>query len=341
MATNLSKRKIIKIFVYIMLFFSTVFILTIVKGNYQESGNGTDAITKGDISKINSENAGIQIIDYQYYTFEKDYSDVVNNLETDKKENENKKLKEIYYTVKRGDTLHGISQAVGQDMNIIVANNPKVKNGKIYAGQKLKILNKDGIYYTVKSRDTLGKISNKYKVKLASILEANNLNDTQIKKGEKIFIPNPNLDFVIKANRTRYAKKTFSNRTKFGWPVRYRGVTSPFGNRYHPVLKRYIFHTGVDLRARTGTALYSALDGKVTYSGWMSGYGRIVIIKHSKGYSTRYAHLSKSYVKVGQYVKKGQQIGKTGKTGRVTGPHLHFEIRKYGKPLNPMRFLKR
>ncbi|MBQ3437086.1 MAG: M23 family metallopeptidase, partial [Fusobacterium sp.] len=104
------------------------------------------------------------------------------------------------------------------------------------------------------------------------------------------------------------------------------------------VLKRYILHTGVDLKAKY-IPLRAAQDGVVSFVGYMNGYGKIIIIKHNSGYETRYAHLSVMSTKVGERVKKGELIGKTGASGRVTGPHLHFEIRRNGTPLNPMKYL--
>jgi len=116
-------------------------------------------------------------------------------------------------------------------------------------------------------------------------------------------------------------------------------VVSAYGMRNHPVYKRKIFHAGVDIRAKTGTKLHAAADGKVDFAGWIRGYGKIVIIKHAKGYSTRYAHMSDFDVRKGQNVKAGQFIGKSGMTGTVTGPHLHFEVRRYGRTLNPAKYL--
>ena len=124
----------------------------------------------------------------------------------------------------------------------------------------------------------------------------------------------------------------------FAYPVKFSGVASPFGNRFHPVLKKYILHTGVDFVAKY-IPLRAAKDGVVSFAGNMSGYGKIIIIKHSNGYETRYAHLSVISTKVGEHVNKGDLIGKTGASGRVTGPHLHFEIRKDGVPKNPMKYL--
>ncbi len=124
----------------------------------------------------------------------------------------------------------------------------------------------------------------------------------------------------------------------FTYPVRYAGVSSPFGNRYHPVLKRYILHTGVDLVAKY-VPLRAAKAGVVTFAGNMSGYGKIIIIRHDNGYETRYAHLSVISTNVGEHVNQGDLIGKTGNSGRTTGAHLHFEIRQNGVPKNPMKYL--
>ena len=125
----------------------------------------------------------------------------------------------------------------------------------------------------------------------------------------------------------------------FAYPVRYAGVSSPFGNRYHPVLKRYILHTGVDLVAKY-VPLRAAKSGVVTFAGNMSGYGKIIIIRHDNGYETRYAHLSVISTNVGEHVNQGDLIGKTGNSGRTTGAHLHFEIRQNGVPKNPMKYLR-
>lgn len=125
----------------------------------------------------------------------------------------------------------------------------------------------------------------------------------------------------------------------FAYPVRYAGVSSPFGNRYHPVLKRYILHTGVDLVAKY-VPLRAAKAGVVTFAGNMSGYGKIIIIRHDNGYETRYAHLSVISTNVGEHVNQGDLIGKTGNSGRTTGAHLHFEVRQNGVPKNPMKYLR-
>ena len=126
----------------------------------------------------------------------------------------------------------------------------------------------------------------------------------------------------------------------FDWPV--RGViASNYGYRIHPILKRKILHTGIDIAAPNGTPVKAPAGGEVIYNGWLRGYGRVVVLDHGRGYSTLYAHLSASLVKEGQVVKEGATFAKVGKTGNTTGYHLHFEVRVFGTPDNPIKFLKR
>lgn len=112
-------------------------------------------------------------------------------------------------------------------------------------------------------------------------------------------------------------------------------ATSLFGNRYHPVLKVYKLHTGIDYGVPTGTPVHAMADGEVIIATYSSGYGNYVVINHGSGISTLYAHNSKLLVKVGDKVKGGEIISKSGNTGYSTGPHLHFEVRKNGTPINP------
>ena len=128
--------------------------------------------------------------------------------------------------------------------------------------------------------------------------------------------------------------------SKFDWPVR-GPLASPFGDRIHPILKRKILHAGIDVAAPNGTAVKTAAPGEVIYNGWLRGYGRVVVVDHGRGFSTLYAHLSASLVNEGQVVKAGANIARVGKTGNVTGYHLHFEVRQYGTPVNPIKYLKR
>ena len=116
--------------------------------------------------------------------------------------------------------------------------------------------------------------------------------------------------------------------------------TSPFGYRKDPKGAGRRMHAGVDFAGARGSAIYATADGVVSHAGWQSGYGRLVKIKHAFGIETRYAHNSKIRVKVGQRVSRGDRISDMGATGRVTGTHLHYEVRLNGTPVNPMTYIK-
>ena len=116
--------------------------------------------------------------------------------------------------------------------------------------------------------------------------------------------------------------------------------TSGFGYRKDPKTKKKTMHNGVDFAAPKGTLIYSTGDGIVTHAGWKGGYGLLVTIKHAFGFQTRYAHNSRIYVKVGNRVSRGDKISAMGSTGRSTGTHLHYEVRRNNKPLNPTTFIK-
>lgn len=128
---------------------------------------------------------------------------------------------------------------------------------------------------------------------------------------------------------------------KLAWPLPIAGtITSPFGTRVHPVFKTKTTHTGIDISAPKGTAINAADAGEILYTGWLRGYGQVVIIDHGANLTTVYAHMSKIETTEGAKVKRGQLIGRVGSTGVSTGNHLHFETRVNGEAVNPMRYLK-
>ena len=125
-----------------------------------------------------------------------------------------------------------------------------------------------------------------------------------------------------------------------GWVPPTRGrISSRFGNRYHPILHREKMHTGEDIAAGYGTPFRAARGGRVLYSGWQTAYGNTIIVDNGNGTTTLYGHASKLNVRAGQAVRAGQTIGNVGSTGWSTGPHLHFEVRKNGVPVDPSKYV--
>ena len=117
-------------------------------------------------------------------------------------------------------------------------------------------------------------------------------------------------------------------------------MSSPFGMRMDPFLRPPAMHTGIDLRGDIGEPVHATAAGNVTIAGREGGYGNMVEINHGNGLATRYGHLSKIEVKVGQTVRIGEIIGRIGSTGRSTGPHLHYETRINGEAVDPQKFLR-
>lgn len=126
--------------------------------------------------------------------------------------------------------------------------------------------------------------------------------------------------------------------TPHGWPVK-GNITSSYGRREHPKSGEEDFHTGIDINSNPGTPVTATGEGIVSFSGWNGGSGNIVVIEHGFGYSTFYAHNKMNVVKVGQCIKRGDIISYVGSTGNTTGPHLHYEVWKNGRPVNPKPYL--
>lgn len=234
-------------------------------------------------------------------------------------------LKISSYTVKKGDTLSEIAKEHGVSVETICGSSALVSYDVIHEGQVLKIPNKEGILVKVKKGETIAAIAKRYKVSADKIRNDNPRASVVLTAGMELFVPDA---------------KPLNIVSGFIWPVSSHRITSRFGWRTHPLAGGRHFHTGIDIKAVYQNVRASKY-GKVTYAGWMGGYGNAIIVAHPDGNKTLYGHLSNIWVKRGQYVKQGQNIARSGNTGLSTGPHLHFEIIKRGAHVNPLKFLHR
>ncbi|MBN2225570.1 MAG: peptidoglycan DD-metalloendopeptidase family protein [Deltaproteobacteria bacterium] len=192
-----------------------------------------------------------------------------------------------------------------------------------------------GVYHTVKKGQTLWRISKTYGVDMQTIAEYNDIYDKNlIYAGQEIFIPgaDKSLEVDIYKGDDNGTGDIVTHKGMFIWPT--EGVVySLFGVRWGQM------HSGLDISANAGTPVLAGRDGTVEWAGRKGGYGNLVVLRHSDGYETYYGHLSVISVKVGDKVAKGKKIGLVGSTGKSTGPHLHFEVRKDNKVRNPLFFL--
>ncbi|MCX7956619.1 MAG: M23 family metallopeptidase [Endomicrobia bacterium] len=230
----------------------------------------------------------------------------------------------IKITYNYNDTLYDLARSLGTDVPSIRSTNYIEALGLLYPGRTLLVHNKKGMLYKVKEdKIDMFSLSKKFNKSVEKLCLANNLSPFhQLNKNDLIYLPNKYIKFK-----------------DFMLPISNPKITSGFGLRLHPIFGILKYHEGIDLKQRYGAPVRAACDGKVIFAGWAEGYGKLVILKHHKGYTTYYGHLSKIRVKVGQWVNKGQIIGNVGNTGWTTGPHLHFEIRKNGIPVNPKKLI--
>lgn len=235
----------------------------------------------------------------------------------------------VWHVVRRGETVWGLSRRYKTKQNLILKYNKLRSPRRLIVGKKLFIPGGQprgkipGIWYKVKNGDSIWSLAQRNHVSMIDITRANNIKSpNKLRVGQRLFIPNKGLG-------------------RIGLPLRRSIVmTSGYGYRIHPISKRWEFHHGIDLRAKVGTRVYAVKSGKVIFVGWNGGYGRLVIVRHANGFTTRYGHLYKIHVNHGQRVSKGTTVGLSGNTGYSTGPHLHFEIRYRGKSINPTAYVR-
>lgn len=228
------------------------------------------------------------------------------------------------YVVREGDTLPAIAKMFGVTVNTIRWGNDLVGNN-IKVGQTLVILPISGVQHVVKSGDTLQSIAKLHKGDLDEVLQYNNLTkDAKLVVGDVVIVPDGEVITISTQSKPKVTSKNPSYAGYYMKPiiggVKTQGIHG---------------HNGVDMASYSGANIMAAASGTVIISrnsGYNGGYGKYVVIKHSNGTQTLYAHLSATTVNTGDYVDQGQVIGKMGNTGKSTGTHLHFEVRGAKNP---------
>ncbi len=235
------------------------------------------------------------------------------------------------YTVKAGETVSAIAARNGLSIDSIISLNKLTNVKRLYAGQKIKIPNMDGIVHTVLRGENLEKIAKTQGVPMEAILDANDLDTDVLAIGASLFIPGAHM----KKDELKMALGEL-----FIYPVIGR-LSSTFGWRNDPFTGARSFHNGIDIARPQGTLIKAGMDGRVSAVGTSAVFGNYVIITHSSGFQTLYGHMYTRTVKQGQWVLQGSGIGTVGSTGRSTGPHVHYSIYKNGMAIDPMQFLAR
>ena len=253
------------------------------------------------------------------------------------------------YTVKSGDTLVGIAQKFGVSMMTVWWANDLKSKDQLHVGQVLRIPPVDGLVVTVGATDTLDSLAAKYGVDPGTIVQLNGLADPTLVVGQVLVVPGANGAPIPTPKPTpKPVVRSTSSGTASYVTSRYSGGTLRWpvigGNNY---ISQY-FHYGhgaIDIAADYGSPVVAAAAGRVIFAGWKNnGGGYQVWISHGGGLSTTYNHMSAVMVGTGQYVSRGQQVGRIGMTGDATGPHLHFEVWigavwSTGYRVNPLKYL--
>lgn len=240
------------------------------------------------------------------------------------------------YTVKPGDNFWRIGRDFGVDVHTVVGANPWLKDFRAAVGEVLLVPDRKGVLHEVGPGETLKSVAELYGVPPSRIVEANGglpAFVVPVAPGRILFVPDAMPKRVSERIASYYARRRIFISPMAG------AYTSGFGWRVHPVTGVRTFHTGLDIRARSGTPVHAAGAGVVTVAADLAGYGLTVVIDHGNGLTTLYAHNSRLVVRQGQRVVKGQRIAYSGRTGTATGPHLHFEVRRNGTPEDPALYL--
>jgi murein DD-endopeptidase MepM/ murein hydrolase activator NlpD len=229
-----------------------------------------------------------------------------------------------YYRARPGDTLSGIAERFNVDLDTIASLNREWGSGVhlVRIGEEIEVPNQDGIFIEIET--DLEQLCEEHGVPAEVVLQVNRAAPAQASPGASLFFPG--------VQHTGIERSVVTG-TAFLRPV-FGFVSSGFGYRKDPFSDRVQFHRGLDIAAPIGTPVRASLDGRVVVASSDPVLGNYLLIRHQVGFSSLYGHLHQVFVKRGATVTRGQRIGVVGSTGRSTGPHLHFEIRRNGIPIN-------
>jgi len=246
-------------------------------------------------------------------------------------------------TVAAGETLYAISRKTGVSLSDLIKSNNLTPPYNLKVGDRLNVPSPN--YHIVKSGETLYAISRLYQMKIDQLVEMNNLKAPYaVKVGDKIRISNfsaPQDEPVTEEKEDTKESgfvpigKLADKNNRFSWPLKGE-LISKFGPK-----SGGLYNDGINIKAKNGAEVKASEDGAVAYVGnELKGYGNLVIVKHSGGWITAYAHLEKTFVKRGEKVEKGQKIATVGSSGNVNSPQLYFGLRKGRDAVNPQNYLR-
>jgi murein DD-endopeptidase MepM/ murein hydrolase activator NlpD len=235
------------------------------------------------------------------------------------------------YRIRSGDTLWAIARQRNLDVKTVAELNHLSLNSILRVGQQLHLPTAPRRAHRVLAGQTLWRIARLYGVTVEEIMRLNNIDSVyHLRVGQTLLLPATSLK-VADAGAPEPSSRSLN---LFSWPL-VGVITSGYGLRHGEM------HHGIDIAAPTGTPIKAARAGTVVYAGWRSVYGRTVIVDHGDGTRALYGHASAILVRKGQKVKAGQSLARVGKSGRATGPHLHFELHQGERTVNPLAYLKR
>jgi murein DD-endopeptidase MepM/ murein hydrolase activator NlpD len=243
----------------------------------------------------------------------------------------------LVYPVAPQDTYSSVAKKFKLSENTLRSLNQANDGSKAPKNNSLLVPSQDGIFHIVGPGQGLSDIARAYGVSLKSILQANHLSgDSDLKMGQALVLPGA--AYLSQSDVHWIALKALADEKGFLKPTTGR-FADGFGPRINPISGKKEFHPGLDLAPGWRARVVAAQNGQVIFAGIRAGYGRLIILDHGNGLTTRYGHLDQILVKLRQTVIKGDLIGRVGMTGMATGPHLHFEVRLNGQPQNPLLYL--